>query len=167
MDVPRQGDLQVSEDLSFQRREFAAERVGWALIALTVAASLLGLLGGSGPFATATAGDAASGVRAEYERLTHVQRPTSLRLEAVAGPDEREVGLEIGSGYLDRVTVAGVSPEPERLEATPDGVRYVFAAEPGSTLSVVLSIEADRPGSAHAEVRRGDRRVSFTQFAFP
>lgn len=167
MDVTPDGDFQVSEDLPFQMREFAAQRIARIGVLVVIAAALLGLLGGSGPFATARAGDAAGGVLVEFDRLAHVQRPTSLRLRALAGPDERELALHIGSAYLDRVTVTSITPEPKRVEAAADGLRFVFATEPGAALDAAFSIQADTPGAASAEVRRAGHAVRFTQFVYP
>src|SRR3712207_4138009 len=50
-ETTRVGDLEVAEDLTFQRREWAAQRVGWVLLALVIAAALAGLLG-RGPLST-------------------------------------------------------------------------------------------------------------------
>ena len=47
-DSHRHGDLEIDEDLPFQRREWFAERVAWAVMALLIAAALLGLFG-TGP----------------------------------------------------------------------------------------------------------------------
>jgi hypothetical protein len=47
-EVQRHGDLEIQEDLPFQRREWLVERVAWGVMALLIVAALLGLFG-TGP----------------------------------------------------------------------------------------------------------------------
>ncbi len=37
--VPRVGDLQINQDLDYQRREWTIQRVGWVVIGLIVCAA--------------------------------------------------------------------------------------------------------------------------------
>jgi hypothetical protein len=46
-ELKRVSDLEVNEELEFQRRDWMAQRVGWTVMALVVVVALLGLLGGS------------------------------------------------------------------------------------------------------------------------
>ena len=57
-DNTRVGDLEIDQDLRFQKREWAFERASWVVMALVVLAGLLGLLG-RGPMSdqTAVSGD--------------------------------------------------------------------------------------------------------------
>ena len=59
------GDLEVGQDLDFQRREWAVQRVGWGAMALVILAALLGLFGSSGPLSRAATNAADDLVRLE------------------------------------------------------------------------------------------------------
>ena len=52
----RLGELDVSEDLAFTRREWLLRRVVWALVLVTLLAALCGLLG-IGPLSQVSAAD--------------------------------------------------------------------------------------------------------------
>ena len=41
-ETDRVGDLEIHQDLPFQRRSWTVQRVGWAIMALVVLAGLLG-----------------------------------------------------------------------------------------------------------------------------
>lgn len=166
-DIKQIGSLQLAEDAAFQRKDWAAERVSWALIALVVLAAVIGLLGGGGPAASATLADDASGVTLEYDRFTRIQRPTSLTLHARARPGESGVPLFISNDYLRGVAVSGVTPEPEQVRAVENGLEFVFNAEPGARIAVRFELEAHRPGMHRGRAGRADRPLSFTQFSYP
>jgi len=53
----RAGDLEIDEDLSFQRREWRVQRGGWVVMAVLILLALLGLTG-RGPIRQPTAGTA-------------------------------------------------------------------------------------------------------------
>jgi hypothetical protein len=51
--LPRIGDLEIRQDLSFERRDWMMQRLGWAVIGLLILAGLTGLTGSSGPMTLA------------------------------------------------------------------------------------------------------------------
>lgn len=61
----RIGDLEISQDLEFQKRSWTIQRVGWVVIALLILAGLLGVFG-KGIAADATAGEENSRSREYY-----------------------------------------------------------------------------------------------------
>lgn len=52
--IRRVGELEIEEDLDFQRRMWRLQQIGWALLVLVVVAALLGLFG-KGPLSRAVA----------------------------------------------------------------------------------------------------------------
>ena len=82
-DVRQVGDLEIAQDLAFQRREWTIQRVAWAVMALVALAGLLGLFGGAGPLTRAAAGNGA--LRLDYARFERKHAPTELRLQVAAG----------------------------------------------------------------------------------
>lgn len=61
--------LQLEDNMTFQRREWFCERVGWGVMVLIVIAVLAGLLG-SGPL-NSVKHDPEEDIRIEYERRLH------------------------------------------------------------------------------------------------
>jgi hypothetical protein len=168
--IPRVGDMEVKQDLEFQRREWVAQRVGWALMALVVLAGLLGLLGSGGPLSNASAHDEDGAVRVEYERFLHRHSPTTLRAHVAAGVAEKgEVRLWLDLEYLARGELQRVTPEPARVEAGPDRHTFVFRmADADRPTTVTFHFEADRPGPLAGRVGAGDREPArFRQFVYP
>jgi hypothetical protein len=79
-EVQRAGDLELNQDLRFQRRMWAVQRIGWAVMALVVLAGLLGLFG-PGPLSSATAGKEEGPLLVEgYERFVRFRIPTTLQV---------------------------------------------------------------------------------------
>jgi hypothetical protein len=115
--LERVGSLEINQDLDFQRREWRLQWVAWGVVLLILVAGLAGLLGG-GPLSN---GQASAGPLAvNYERFVRKQAPA--RLELMVSPEaavDGEVALWIGDGFLEKVNVAGVIPEPVAMEASP------------------------------------------------
>ena len=64
----RVGDLEISQDLTFQRRSWIVQRVGWVMLALLILAALGGLFG-PGPLSRARAGPHDGPLWVEYQRF--------------------------------------------------------------------------------------------------
>ncbi len=120
--VPRHGDLEIPEDLPFQRREWVAERIAWTVMALVVGAAVLGLFG-SGWLSRSIAGDQGAPVWLEYERyclsgwLSRIQHLVGGR--GVLG-GEAEQRLECGHRRA-----SAIEPEDELV----DVVGQMFRAD--------------------------------------
>ena len=162
--------LQVDQDLAYQRRQWVAERVGWALMLLIVLAALAGLLG-PGPLNDAEAGQPGDPLYVQYHRFPRHASPGQLMKlhlgpQATAGGDVR---VWVGREYLDGFRVEKVVPEPERVEAGPDRLVYVFRLhEPGKGVVVRFLMEPDAFGRQHARVGLvGGPELSFGQFVYP
>jgi hypothetical protein len=155
------GDLEIEEDMSFQKRTWIVERLGWALMALLVLASVLGLIG-TGPLSNTRKGDPAR-LQIEFERFTHANTPTRLRVRlAVDGP----FFLQLPVQYLRKTEVSEVLPEPETVAAQGELVTYSFAAERGSA-EVIFDLKIRQWGSRKGFVQSAQGRVDFTQYVYP
>jgi len=142
-----------AEDLEFQRKTWIVERVGWALLAAILVGAAAGLFG-PGFFARVSAPAAEGGFTLEYLRFARMHSPVELRvrLEPSAAPGDR-IRILISTEYLDRFSINGVVPEPERAELGADGIAFVFTGSTaGSGGSVRFLLEADRPGPARGTV---------------
>ena len=155
------------QDPDFQRRTWAAQRVGRVAMALVVLAALLGLVG-TGPLSQTSVGDGRLTV--EYDRFVRRLGENRLTFKvapgAAAGP---EVRLWIDAPYARRMEVEAVTPEPERMETTADRLTLVFAlAHPGEGLEAVVDLRSRSFGRVRGAVGlAGGPTAHIAQFVYP
>jgi hypothetical protein len=157
----RSSQLQIDEDLTFQRREWKIQRVGWGAMALVIIAALLGVFG-TGPLSNATL--EREGLRLEYERFCRLQRSTQLRF-TIGGTGD-SVLLLIGAEYLDAVIIDRITPEPSKAEAVSDGVVFQFVLQ--GPAAVTFHLTPRKFGLVSGKARLGQAApIPFTQFIYP
>lgn len=166
---PTESDIAdlVGENASFQRREWQVDRVGWALMALTMVAGLLGLWGsGMVSDATATGGR----LSVDYERFVRKLGESTLTARIPAGSAEQGlVRLAIDQQYLTGNEVESVIPEPDSVTARNGRFVYEFAVADDQALTVRFDL---RPtvgaGIRTATIDSGSgARARFWQFIYP
>ena len=166
--MKRIGDIELDQDIAFQRKQWRFERVGWGLVALLIVLAAAGLFG-TGPLSSATAGSDAEGLTVEYQRFVRRQG----QVELVIGIDARhasngQVELRIAGDYLASVRVQEVSPQPVEVRADGANQVYVFAvAEGAASIEVTIGGAPQEIGRFAGEVGAGDVSVSFSQFSYP
>ncbi len=137
MGARRVGDLEVGQDLAFERRSWAVQRAAWAAICLVLLAALLGLLGGAGPLARARA--SAGPLEVEYSRFARHGAPAELVIrlgrEAARGGEAR---VWIEQAYLDGLRVATITPPPARVEAGDGRQTFIFALAEGDAPATIV-----------------------------
>lgn len=165
----RVGDLEVDQDLPFERRAWRLQRVGWALILLVAAAALTGLFG-AGPLSRRTTGSAGGGLLVEYDRFARVNADSRLRAFVVLPPGAAgAVRLWLDRAYLAVVDVEQVTPQPDLVEAAPDRVTYVFRlARAEGPVEVTFRLTPREFGwhTARLGVEGGDQ-ADFRQLVYP
>jgi hypothetical protein len=164
----RVGDLELEQDLEFQRREWSVQRVGWWALSLFVLAAALGLFG-SGPLSHARVGEPGAPLWIEYERFVRVGAADRLRVHLgplPAGADTRDV--RFNREYFESLHVERITPEPERTLVASEQVTLIF--DPNDMRDEGTLIIDARPGAVGrqvAHVSSGELpRVSFSQFAY-
>ena len=166
--MPAKG-IEIEEDLEFQRREWAFQRIGvWAIAAFVVAAAL-GLFGAGGTFSRARAGAPQGAFWVDYDRFARVGAAARLHVHWPDAPtDAPEPVLAINRDYFDTIRVEQLVPEPKEIVLDSDWVRLRFAAEsiePGG--AVILDYQPDDVGSQQIQIQVDELApVSFTQFAY-
>ena len=118
-------NLEIDQDIEFQRRSWRVQRIGWIAMVILVGLGLVGGLG-SGPLSRQVL--VVPGVlHLDYKRLTRYQSPEKLivRLQSAA-ISGREVGLWIDREYLDASKVETVTPPPIHVESSADRLVYFF-----------------------------------------
>lgn len=165
----RVGDLEVDQDLDFERAVWVVQRVGWAAMTLVLVAALAGLLG-PGP-ASWTKAEAPDGdLVAEYHRFVRANGPTDLEVSlGRAAVRDGRVRLWLDRAYLGGAEIERVTPEPESVEVGPDRLVYVFAVSRGgqaARVSFALSPRTAGPWDARLGVEDG-ADLAFRQFVYP
>jgi hypothetical protein len=143
--MQRVDDLEIDQDLAFERRSRAVESIGiWVMVAVVVAAAL-GLLG-SGPLSAGTA--RTEGFAVDFQRISRYQSSETLSLHldpAVTRAPEVRVWLD--RAYLEGVQLERVVPTPVRAESAPGRVIFVVAvAESGQPLTLTFDLQPVRLG---------------------
>jgi hypothetical protein len=86
-------------------------------------------------------------------------------------PEESRTGtLEVwlSSNYVDRITVHGITPEPQGVEVAGDRVIFQFTARnPRQHVVIHVHYEVDQFGSLSGQVGTGDLSLGFSQFVYP
>jgi hypothetical protein len=156
-------DLQIDEDLAFQRREWLAQRAGRIAVFLFVLAALLGFTGVGGPYAHGQAGTPDGAVRVDYERVVRRHASATLTLHLRGTPQQTR--FWVSEPYARSINIEGISPEPQSVSVA-DG-RYVYSVASGSSeVAVVIHVEHLTAGIVNGEVGLvGGPAVRFRQVA--
>lgn len=94
-------DLEVDQDLAFERKSWAAQRIGWGVMTLAIVAALAGLLG-SGPASRTRAETPDGAIAVEYDRFVRANAPTDLDVSVGRGA--------IRDGVVRLGSTGGTSP---------------------------------------------------------
>ena len=167
--LQRHGDLEIPEDLPFQRREWVAERVAWAVMALLIAAALLGFFG-TGPLSRTTAGDEAGPLWLDYERFARLLAPAPLRVHVGQGAArDGIVRVWIDRRYLDSVELQQVTPQPDSTELEAERLIFSFRQADGEGAAVItFNMRPSRFGSLPGRVGLVEGpALQFQQFVYP
>jgi hypothetical protein len=153
----------VENEMPLQRREWAAQRIAWALLALTVIAALLGLFG-DGPLSKQIQTSAAGSV--EFERFARRQAPLDWKIHPRASASR--VSIVVDSALIDRYEILSINPEPVEAGLVGDRWRYDFAARAPGAAPIVFHLEARQAGKhAGALSIAGAPPIHVAQFIYP
>lgn len=163
----RVGSLEIDQDLEFERRQWTFQRAAWVVMALILLMAFVGLLGG-GPLSQAkqTSGPLAL----QYDRLSRERAPSELQLQVAAGTaSDGEIAISLNDGFLDKVDVERVVPEPAEMEAAVGRVIYRFAvADPDQFTTIVFHVQPDEPGVAQGRLGLiAGEEITFSQLIYP
>ncbi|HXI11136.1 MAG TPA: hypothetical protein VNM92_00615 [Thermoanaerobaculia bacterium] len=155
------GDLQIEEDLEFQRRAWKVERAGWIVLFLATLAALAGACGGG---MLAEGNGMAGRASVEYPRLARYTAPMKLQVTLpIAG---NQSWMAVDNDYLGRVKFEAMIPSPDSAQGGPNETRLVFRGA-GETLTVHIRAEANHVGIVRGRLRTADGVIPISMFVFP
>lgn len=158
--------LQVDEDVRFQRREHVMRQIGTTVLCLFLIAAIAGMFGG-GPLSGAGVRSPDSSLIAHYERFARNRAPTLLRLSIRAPPDG-PIELSFNAAFAEAIEIEHILLEPTQMMA--GAGRYAFTIATGASDSLTTIIVRYRPeslGFLPVVATLDGSIVRFRQFVFP
>lgn len=163
----RVGELDVGQDLGFQRREWRIQRIAWVVMLLVLLAGLVGLLG-SGPLAHAWA--ESGGLTVQYDRIVRDRAPFEPRFMLAPGMAAGgQAKIWIDRALLGKAEGQRVVPQPESEQSGAARVVFTVAvADPDAPAEAIVGLDPHDVGgfSAGAGIVDGPR-VEMTGFVVP
>jgi hypothetical protein len=165
----RVGDLELDQDLTYQQREWRAERISWIVATLLLLAALLGVLG-PGPLSKTRAGSQDDLLWVEYDRFVRHRSPTELivHLDPNAA-QEGTIQLQLDRGFIEKAQIQRIDPQPDQEQFAMGRITYVFRIGEGDTpLQVTYHLEMQSFGPLSTPIAILDgQEVSINQFVYP
>ena len=138
-------EIEVGEDLDFQRKWWRFENFVWILFSLIIVLDLSGFFG-RGPFAKAERRTADGTIDVRYERIERTESPSiiSIRFGQTAIVDGK-IRLYISESLVQELGTQRIVPAPLTSEVGNGGLTYTFLASKPPA-SVDLALEPTGPG---------------------
>jgi hypothetical protein len=138
-------EIEVGENLDFQRKWWRFENVVWILFTLIIVLDLAGLFG-RGPIAKAERRSADGTIDVKYERIERTDSPSILSIEF--GPSaiqDGKIHLYVSESLVRGLGTQRVVPAPVETQIGNGGLTYTFPAS-RVPASVDLALEPAGPG---------------------
>lgn len=160
--------LEIEEDMAFQRRNWAVERIGWAAMVLLVLAAALGAFG-AGPLSATTARLPDGALAVTYERLHRRSATSTIKVEvARGGAREGDVAVDIDRAFAESFRITEIRPPPLESAALSDGMRFRFKAAAGAPVAIYFHVTHEAFGYAQVSIGlEGQGRLHLAVFGYP
>ena len=145
------------------RRGWLFERIGWVLMALTIAAAAIGVLGGG----WLSSAEAASGdVAVRYPRFARAHAPFVISID---WPAQAAAVVSLDRAYLEHFAITEVRPTASSEAVDAQRIHYTFDTRDGAgRVSAELELRAHRGGRFVGSIALGaEPPIAIRQFIFP
>ena len=176
-------DLESFQHECRRRREWIAEKIGWAVIALLLLAALAGLAG-HGPLNSAHQSSGDGRLAVDYQPIERYQSPTELRIRFQSQSREtRLIRVGFSREFAEATAPDKVIPEPASVELQPHRVIYTFQIlSPAGEETIIYRYkhiargrlryaiwleDAAEVNAAEVNTEVGAAAVSVSQFVYP
>lgn len=144
-------EIEVGEDLEFQRKWWRFENLAWILFTLIIVLDMAGLFG-RGPIAKAERHAADGTIDIKYERIERTDSPSILTIDF--GPSaihDGKIKLFISESLVKGLGTQRVVPAPTETTIGEGGLTYTFpASKPPATVD--LALQPSGPGIYHFKI---------------
>ena len=153
MSAPKRPPLDLIQDMTFQRREWVVQRIGWVVMALVLIAAILGLFG-YGVLSTAKASDPSGKLDVQYERFGRIDAAADLQVRIDRSLFEGDrVELWIDRSFIDAQQIDSITPEPIEVEPGELRCTFVFPAPRGDDRAyIVFHLAPQKAGKYYGQV---------------
>jgi hypothetical protein len=145
--VPKvNNEIAVGEDLDFQRRWWAFERLVWAFFGAILLLTLMGAFG-RGWLAKDQKRSPDGALTLKYDRIQRTGTPSDFTFQF--GPDavrNGQIRVFMSQSVISKLGAQRISPEPAQSILGDGGVIYTFPVN-GHPAGVVISMQPSGPGS--------------------
>lgn len=167
--MERVGDLEINENLAFQRREWTVERIGWLSLGVVILLAVAGLFG-HGPISWTSASTDDGSLKVDFERFGRRGGTQDLVITAASSAaDSGQWQIDMSLAYSKTMDVDSITPQPESVESVAGGIRYTFTQpEPGVDLEATFSVTPDGIANTSGEIGLAEGpSVRISHFLFP
>ena len=162
MELSRVGELEISHEPGFYRRQLVVQRIARVIGVLLFLAAIAGLFG-EGPIAHASRSSSDGSLSVEYDRFVRTAASTFLKIKVSKGTGNTNVA--ISKNYLDKMNIGQISPNPSNVTQLPD--RTVFTISQRPPAEVDIYIVPQKIGLHGGTIWTLSGKVSIHQFVYP
>lgn len=165
----REPELQIDQDLNYEKRKWVVERVNWVIMSVLILAGLLGFLG-NGPFSSTSATNTTASVTVDYDRFLHLQKTTTIRIHvAPEMVQEGTLRLWFDQDFLSEFKVEKIIPPPHKTEVGKHRFTFIFQVSgTEDPFLFILHVQPESPGLLKGKLGVGDlEAVQFQQLVYP
>lgn len=167
--MPDQMSLRDVDEIGFQRKEWAVQRVAWAVMALVVVAALAGLFG-AGPVSHTRAEAADGSLEVGYDRFVRLEGNSSVQLSiSSSAVQDGRTTLYLSRGLVDRWRIEQITPTPSTESSSRDWVILEYDVLGSTPPHIQLHYRGDEPGRHTGSIRAGEdgEPVRISQWIHP
>jgi len=161
--MPPDDSPRINDHPRFQRVFWRVQRVAWVVLGGLLIAAMVGLTGGSGPFAAEVIDE--GDLRLTYPTIVRANAPGQVRIEVTSPRSATLVHLD--RAFLETFEVRSVTPAPEATLATGDGVAYRVLVSGTGRKTVQIEVSAQRTGRAFPSVTVDGRLAMLSVLVLP
>lgn len=160
--------LDVSENLTMQRRMWRLQPITRWLMLLVVILTMLGFFGGAGPYNSRTAANSTVSVDYDHSIRRIADAALTIQLNGLSGSSTQ---LLVDQKYMSNFQVQHITPEPNQVAGNGSVLTYTFNVPPGAhQLSIDFSLRTNPlvVGSINGQIGPDrDHFVTIRQFVYP
>lgn len=166
--LKRISDIEIEEDIQFQRFFWNIKRVGWIVMATFLLAAMTGIFG-SGPLSYAKAQTTTATHSIEYERFARRLANTAWTVHIGSEEVEDYAKVSIDSSLMDHSQIESITPEPDKTEVGAHSIIYYFSLHHSDEpVDINVNLKLEKAGMLAGNVQVNESSpVHVTIFVYP